>query len=595
MTNEEVLKKIEEAKASGVTWLDLNHNQLTELPPEIGQLTNLTWLNLGDNQLTALPPELFQLTNLTKLGLGLNQLTALPPELFQLTQLTILDLTDNQLTTLPPEICQLWNLTELWLNNNQLTTLPPEIGRLRNLTELNLWNNQLTALPPEICQLTNLTELYLSGNQLTALPPEIGQLTNLTSLHLNGNPLLSPPPEITKKGIEAIWKYFAALEKGKQPLNEVKIILVGDGAAGKTSLVKQLLGEAFDKHEDTTHGINIRNWQVRAGGKAVKVNLWDFGGQEVMHATHQFFLSKRSLYVLVLDGRKDEKVEYWMRHIESFGEDSPVLVVLNKMDANPGFDVNRLFLTEKYQGIRCFQETSCNTGEGIREFRKALLKELAQVKMLETSWPGTWFAVKRRLEQMKKPYISYETYESYCQEAGIAEPESQELLVDFLNDLGVAVHFKDFELNCFSVLDPRWVTNGVYTIINAKQVAASKGILHADSLKEILKKQPPTLADRLRGLFSRGEQEKYCYCRETHSFILELMKKFELCWDIGGGAVLIPQLLAVAEPKFSFDYAGSLRFSLQYEDFLPLSVLPRFMVKVHQQIKGELRWRTQGR
>ncbi|WP_417915303.1 hypothetical protein [Candidatus Electronema sp. JM] len=82
------------------------------------------------------------------------------------------------------------------------------------------------------------------------MPPEICQLT-------------SPPPEIAKKGIKAIRRYFAELEKSKQPLNEVKIIFVGDGAAGKTSLVKQLLGETFDKHEDTTHGINIRNWQAR--------------------------------------------------------------------------------------------------------------------------------------------------------------------------------------------------------------------------------------------------------------------------------------------------------------------------------------------
>ena len=118
------------------------------------------------------------------------------------------------------------------------------------------------------------------------------------------------------------------MEKSKQPLNEVKIILIGAAAAGKTSLVKQLLGEAFDQHEDTTHGISIRNWQARCCGKQININLWDFGGQEVMHATHQFFLSKRSLYLLVLDGRKDERAEYWLRHIEAFGADSPVLVVL---------------------------------------------------------------------------------------------------------------------------------------------------------------------------------------------------------------------------------------------------------------------------
>jgi len=56
--------------------LDLDSNQLTALPPEIGQLTALTGLSVADNQLTALPPEIGQLTALTRLLVWGNQLTA---------------------------------------------------------------------------------------------------------------------------------------------------------------------------------------------------------------------------------------------------------------------------------------------------------------------------------------------------------------------------------------------------------------------------------------------------------------------------------------------------------------------------------------
>ncbi|MCI5219777.1 MAG: GTP-binding protein, partial [Candidatus Electrothrix sp. LOE2] len=291
---------------------------MSTLPSGIGQLTNLTELYLTGNRLSTLPPEIGQLTNLTKLVLW-----------------------QNQLTSLPHEICRLTNLTTLYLFNNQLTSLPHEIGQLTNLTKLYLHSNQLNNLPPEICRLTNLRILDLGDNQLSSLPPEIYQLTELEELDLDDNPLTSPPYEIAMQGIDAIREYFANLKPEDQPLNEVKILLVGEGSAGKTSLVKQLLGEIFDKDEDTTHGISTRGWDVEAGGTPIKVNIWDFGGQEIMHATHQFFLSKRSLYVLVLDGRKDERAEYWLRHIESFGEDSPVLVVLNKQDSNPLFDLNR--------------------------------------------------------------------------------------------------------------------------------------------------------------------------------------------------------------------------------------------------------------
>jgi hypothetical protein len=74
--------------------------------------------------------------------------------------------------------------------------------------------------------------------------------------------------------------------------------------------------------------------------------------------------------------------------------------------------------------------------------------------------------------------------------------------------------------------------------------------------------------------------------------VIELMKKFQLCWRVGEEAVLIPQLLPVPEPPFTFDYSGSLGFVLHYHSFLPPSVMPRFLVKRHGQIKEGLCWRT---
>ena len=508
MTNEEVLKLIEKAKASGWTRLNLSDKGITALPPEISQLRNLQKLNLWNNEISTLSSELFQLTN----------------------------------------------LKVLYLSSNQLTALPTEIGQLKNLTELSLSSNQLAALPPEICQLTKLKTLLL-----------------------NDNPLTSPPLEIAQQGIEAIRQYFANLQAGERPLNEVKVLLVGDGASGKTSLTKRLLGEAFDQHEDTTHGISIRGWDVEAGGQPVKVNIWDFGGQEIMHATHQFFLSKRSLYVLVLDGRKDERAEYWLQHIESFGGDSPVLVVLNKQDSNPSFDLNRPFLLQKYPGIRQFFRTCCADGRGIAQFKAALIEELGKVPMIGIRWPQSWFAVKQRIEQMGRPYISREEYGDLCAEAGLAGEDNRSTLVDFLHDLGVAVHFKGLILKAMHVLDPVWVTNAVYKIITAQEMSDKKGVLHADCLDSILKQQAG---------------EKHCYPAHTHSYLLELMKKFELCYPVETEAVLIPQLLPVPEPPFTFDYSGALGFVLHYHSFLPPSVMPRFLVKRHGQIKPDLCWRT---
>ncbi len=197
--------------------------------------------------------------------------------------------------------------------------------------------------------------------------------------------------------------------------------------------------------------------------------------------------------------------------------------------------------------------------------------------MIGIRWPQSWFAVKQRIEELGKPYISREDYGELCAEAGLAGDENRETLVDFLHDLGVAVHFKDFILKAMHVLDPVWVTNAVYKIITAEKMSDSKGVLHADCLDSILKQ--------------RGD-ERHCYPAHTHVYLLELMKKFELCYPVESQAVLIPQLLPVPEPPFTFDYSSALGFILHYHSFLPPSVMPRFLVKRHRQIKPDLCWRT---
>ncbi len=554
MGYEEALRLIEEAKETGATRL-----------------------HLGDQNLTKLPPELFQLTTLTKLYLYNNRLTSLPPEIGQLTNLTFLDLKDNQLSSLPSRINQLINLKKLWVEDNQLASLPSEIEKLANLTELGIASNRLSFLPSKIGRLVNLSAFSFQNNQLSSLPPEIAQLAKLKLIVLYGNPLTSPPIEIATQGIEAIREYFASAEEGTRVVAEVKVILVGEGASGKTSLTRCLLEERFNAHEETTHGIRIKPWHLDTGNQTLRCNLWDFGGQEIMHATHQFFLSRRSLYVLVLDGRRDERPEYWLRHIESFGGGSPVLVVLNKHDSNPGFDLNRLFLLEKYPFIVGFHRTSCATGQGIEAFKKAMMEELNKVPFAQNQWPASWLRVKKTLEQLCEPRFSYEYFEAICRDAGVTGEISRNILISLLNDLGSVIHFADFELADTHILDPKWVTESVYKIINSELIAERNGVLRLQDLNRILQYQ---------------EGDQYRYRRSDYSYIIDLMKKFELCYELENDQVLIPQLLGVPQPNFEFPHDNALRFALHYADFLPPSIMPRFIVKRHKEIKDDLRWRT---
>jgi len=364
----------------------------------------------------------------------------------------------------------------------------------------------------------------------------------------------------------------------KKPLCEVKILLVGDGGSGKTSLVRRLFGENFYSHQAKTDGIQIRTGYIEEEIREIRLRIWDFGGQEVMHATHQFFLSKRSLYILVLDGRKEEDAEYWLKHIESFGGNSPILIALNKTDQNPGFDVNRRFLQDKYKEIKGFYRISCATGAGIEEFQKNFHDELKKAEFILTMLSKSWFNVKSRLENMNKNYISFQEYRDICIKENIGDISQQNDLVSSLNDLGVVVHFRDMNLSAMYVLEPKWITRAVYKIINSEELAKNKGVLKLCLLDKILMQKAET-------------EEDYYYPPETYQYIISLMKKFELCYTIDDDTVLIPGLLAIQEPKFDFDYHNALKFRLEY-DFLPKSVMPRFIVKRHKDIRKNLQWRT---
>jgi GTPase SAR1 family protein len=88
-------------------------------------------------------------------------------------------------------------------------------------------------------------------------------------------------------------------------LPEAKLLLVGEGAVGKTSLLTALKGEPFCKNRMTTHGVEIERVHIPHpdGKHEIAFNAWDFGGQEVYRGTNQFFYSPHAVYLLLWDAR----------------------------------------------------------------------------------------------------------------------------------------------------------------------------------------------------------------------------------------------------------------------------------------------------
>lgn len=142
--------------------------QKLRLKQNIYELYTLEKLNIFSN-ITELPKEIGALTNLKQLNLVSSNITRLPKEIGMLTNLIYLNLKNNKFSSFPVEICMLTNLKGLELENNKITTLPKEIGMLTNLENLDLTNNNISKLPVEIINLTNLKYVILRGNEINKI------------------------------------------------------------------------------------------------------------------------------------------------------------------------------------------------------------------------------------------------------------------------------------------------------------------------------------------------------------------------------------------------------------------------------------------
>ncbi len=630
-----VPKELGELKA--LTVLGLSFNQLTAVSKELGELKALKELRLYNNQLTAVPRELGDLKALTLLGLSRNQLIAVPKELGNLKALSELGLSENQLTTVPKELGHLKALEELFLYTNQLTAVPKELVELKSLTHLFLHDNPALGLPPEVLGPTfdevfrrkkapakpaDILAYYFALREAEeavrrvddARPMRGVEVVNRTSGTKSQPPKDAPtttpftaaPPSSSQSrpygpvladlhddSLRNIRLGFAQLRLRR--LNECKLLVLGQGKVGKTSLVNRLIRDTFDPDEEKTEGIAREPWRIptrqefldepaEMGGGGVTLNVWDFGGQEVMHATHQFFLTQRSVYLVVLDARQGEdkgKIQYWLQMVRTYGGDSPVIVVINQCDPpSPGHPTIDLNLNESrlkldHPSIKAFIKTSCLSGRGIEPLRTLIREQVHAMEHVYNKLPPGWHEAKQELAAAaaSRNFVDESVFREIAERRGVKDAGLRRQLLRLLHDLGTVLNYSDeddpYRLNETHILDPKWVTRGVYRLLNEHELFQAHGRLPRRDVKKYLR-------------------EADGYSNAGREFVIGMMKKFQLCFDLkvdGHDGVLIPELLTKDEPPLPWGAPGTLAFEYHY-DVLPEGVLPRFIVLSHSKHAG---------
>ncbi|MEZ4987090.1 MAG: COR domain-containing protein [Saprospiraceae bacterium] len=446
-------------------------------------------------------------------------------------------------------------------SGNQLKGLELK-GAYPRLRVLDVRGNKVTTFDLEEA-LPCLEELDLSENEFKTWNAElVDKMPTLRYLYLRKNPLDSLVTTYVKKGDGS--NYLAGLKKLREAYGsntgtedkEYKVLVVGDGKAGKSCFVTYLTTRQFTKDWVSTHGISIVRFddQERVSderfGFPYILNLWDFGGQDFYHYTHRLFLQENTAYILLWHKDTEEKdfitqttdkgktyqwpnkkLRYWLAYIRHLAPNSPVVVAQTESPPdNPRTRHGEEFtLREKYEGqfpylseflnIDAGQRQQADTG--YKDLLNALEKAIKKLGKKQPLTPGAqatraWLDGLKKKDATNTSTVANNTldYDFFITEAKrLGELDPQKLLVNWLVPTGV-VFYKPGLFDNKIILNQDWMLKAAYRLFEREGAY--------DEIKE--------QAGHFDGvLLNRFWQE---YRPEERDWFLRFMLQSHLCFDI---------------------------------------------------------------
>lgn len=624
---------------SGLRKLQVSSALLHKLPEEIGQLTRLESLSLQSSSLEGFPGSMKALKNLQTLMVSSDelkppfrdlealsgliilelhgkQIDAMPESLENLTNLQVLDFSRTALRCLPDNLVRLSKLRNLKLNYTNLAALPDGLGFFEQLEELSIDYTKVQELPACLASLKKLTRLGLSGLKLHSIPRELLELkqpfilgstskTEGNGIFLKDTTLAAQPVSLFEQPPELIQEYYDAEQI---PVNEAKVIFLGDGSVGKTYTILRMLNGCQQETEQNpyrtteTHGIIITPYHVNQDGKNFDIHFWDFGGQDIMHSMHRCFLTERTCYVVMVSTRTPDlttgRARYWLRNIESFAHNAPVILAVNRWGVDSphtGLDISRL--RQEFPNLvqHVSYSAMSSPDKEFRELERAIVKQAQQLDSCNMSFPKQWDQIRQELLHQATShtyYIGRSEYHSICDKCGLSKSGGiRSWLLEWFNDLGVCFSYHQDsgqdELQDYKILDPQWLTSAIYRIIFG-QGKAHNGTISVEEIRRILgEKGSPELVERgipcLNGV---------SYSKEECNYVLEIMRKFKVSYKVSEEREFIPALCNESTPSDlapeDQQHWGSVKLRYHY---LPDSVVHQLMIVIHSVLRLDKCWR----
>jgi internalin A len=554
--------------------LNLRGNTLSKVPLTIGNLSRLESLDLSENKITVLPEELSRLERLHELQLSKNAIRHFPDSFGKLTGLQTLIASKNEIELIPMSIATLPNLLTLIISDNKLSQIPNEIWRAEQLKYLDVSGNRISIIPRTISKCSRLTRLLVSSNRIEFLPPNLVELARLQYFEFDRNPLKSPPTEVSLQGMDAVLSFLEELHTADGERFDAKVLLLGQGGVGKTSLLRRVCGKSFSEEEMTTHGVEVERVHVQHPGRQsqrMRLDFWDFAGQEIEHATHQFFMSPNSVFVLVWNARHGQaqgRLDYWLELIRSRAPAAPVVLVATHIDQRIP-DVNFSALQKRFAQLIGQVSVDNRSGAGIDALIQMIAECASKLPQMGQPWPANWSAVEEELSFINEHHITFERFEAICRLQGLNSPLDHSTLAETLHNLGIILNFQsDPVLRELVILRPNWITKAISYALTDRATSDRTGTLyHSD--------------------FPRIWQH---YDQSLHPAFFALMNKFELSYQLEDvvGMSIVPALLPYEEPRGAeVQHRLGMIFRMSS---VPPGLVSRFIVRTHRYTTN-IHWR----
>ncbi|CAD6186430.1 unnamed protein product [Caenorhabditis auriculariae] len=453
---------------------------------------------------------------------------------------------------------------------------------MSGLNVLDLSDNKLNVVSGELSKLPLLSVLNLSNNtNIKELPPDLGMLSRLWSLSLKGCSLKEPLESMVNvencKTVEIVAYLKTILEESKT-YHHLRLMILGSDQVGKTTVWDGLRNEAVQKRQPAsseTGVVRVAEWKYEAKrGKGepalgtVGLTAWDFGGQREYHSTHQYFLCRRSLTLVlwrVMDGDEAlDQLDSWLVNIHARAPNATVILVGTNVDQvasnSSKFPANYLVDLENKVRQRFMIADADKTGlPRVVDVLFISAKNKPDIKkLLNTIYKTAWevrVGKERALEQQisssyvalmkisrdlasefsKEGQPAVMTFEAYKERAKkrmtgkLGRPFRDDIefhgACSFLHDCGEIVRFEDATLRDLVFVDPLWLAELLAGVVALRSPSLPAGLLSLDAINPLVRgfKTPAAL--------------------QLKAQLLDLLHKYELALTSSPRQLILPGLL----------------------------------------------------